>query len=49
MRLSTTDTISENQKINISNLNPGIYLIRITSNNKSFTQKVVIQQFLMNL
>lgn len=40
--LNTTLT-NNNKEINISNLTPGIYMIKITENNTSATRKLVIK------
>ncbi len=39
----TKNNCSENEKINISNLNSGIYFIRIENNNEVFTKKLIVK------
>ncbi len=42
-RTLISKTVQPNAYINISELNPGIYNISIVSNNKSFSQKIVVK------
>ncbi len=39
----TKNNCSENEKVNISNLNSGIYFIRIENNNEVFTKKLIVK------